>query len=401
MNGGKRVGPRAERPGLSYVKQIFSLMYPDADVSLRRAPGGRNAHAWVLIPTYRNPALLVPTTPARASRASLDEIQRRGSRLLTGIMRLAAASRVLNLLPRLTVSVASDRDLHSLIAASLARREVALSLVVGRTRALQKPVLRVLAHDGTPLGFAKVGFSDITRSLVRHEISVLCGFESNSPVHFRTPSVLGAEESGELSVLIQEPLPGVEAPEIDVVTSAAIEISQRGGTATTPLRGTVFWRELQNRVMHLPEGARFARELVRTLEHIERDRSDVEVHVGSWHGDYAPWNMGWDGARLSIWDWEGFAGDVPCGFDMLHHRFQGDVVVAGRHPESAFHDLLEAAPSLLSPWAQQDPQLIVGLYLLHLVTGLIETADMQTRISRLDDWLGSALAALTHQESAK
>jgi hypothetical protein len=394
MNVHAKVGPRADRPGLAYLYEIFSLMYPGASVALRRAPGGRHAQAWALVPGHRNPFLLVPTGPAAASRASLGELQRRGVRGLTRMAQFASAVGALNLLPRLTVSRRDVEDVQSVIAHALSRGEVAVSLVVGRIRALQKPVLRVLAEDGVTLGFAKVGVSEITRSLVGHEAAVLRRFESHPPEHFTVPRVLGTREWGELSLLIQEPLPTGRAADIDVVRRAAVEISGHGGTATTLLRDSSVWDDLRRRVVQLPVSNGFAHELARAVEHIDLRSADTPLQVGWWHGDFAPWNMGWDGTRLNVWDWEGFTGAVPTGFDLLHYRFQGDVVVDGHRPDVAFRALLQAAPSLLSSWNPADPHLVVALYIIHLVTGLIETDDTQTRISRLDDWLGSALTTL-------
>lgn len=398
MNGQAKVGPRADRPGLGYVIQIFSLMYPGASVGLRRAPGGRHAQAWALIPTYRSPSLLVPTRPSAASRASLNELERSGSRVLTKLAQLAAASRALNLIPRLTVSRGGGENIQSVISRALARKEVAVSLVVGRIRALQKPVLRVLADDGETLGFAKVGVSDVTRDLVRHETAVLRSFDTDPPERFITPRVLGSQEWGALSVLIQEPLLAGGSAPMEFVRQAAVEISRRGDTATTVLGDSTVWQDLRRRVMQLPDGSDFARELVRTVDRIDGHLSGTPMQVGWWHGDFAPWNMGWDGSRLNVWDWEGFSGPVPAGFDMLHYQFQGDVVVAGQRPEAAFRKLMEDASSLLAPWRQANPRLVVALYLVHLVTGLIETGDTQTRISRLEDWLGRALESLTEVE---
>lgn len=265
-------------------------------------------------------------------------------------------------------------------------------MVVGRTRALQKPVMRVLGGDGATLGYVKIGISDVTRELVRHETAVLHSFETRPPAHFRPPRVLGAEEWMELSVLLQEPVTASLPPEPRAVRRAAVEISLRDGTETVALRESAAWQALKERVRALPTEKTVSQLLKETVEYIDRRWADATVTFGSWHGDFAPWNMGWDGSALGVWDWEGYAGSVPVGFDMIHYRFQGEVVVAGEHPGAAFDALLDEAPTLLSCWEPTEPRLVVALYLVHLVTGLIVTGDSQTRISRVEDWLQPALA---------
>lgn len=387
-----KAGRRAGRPGLAYVIEVFSRLYPGASVAVRRAPGGRFAHAWAILPAPRDPWLIVPTKPPAAARAALDELKKRNYPTASRLAGLLVSTGVLDLSPRLTVSRGEPEDIQDVIARIL-NRPVSLSMVVGRVRALQKPVMRVLGENGSTLGYAKIGVSTVTNALVRHEAGVLRSFETDPPKHFNPPAVLGIEEWQGLFILIQEPVNATLAPETSVVRRAAVEISYRGTTEAGALGDSVGWQFLKRRVHELPEEGAFTSLLIGVIEDVEDAAADTLVQFGWWHGDFAPWNMAWDGAALSVWDWEGFAGSVPVGFDILHYYFQGDVVIRGRHPEAAFRDLVDAAADLLAPWDPPDPDLVVMLYLIYLVTGLIETDDRQTRISRLEDWLAPALAA--------
>lgn len=391
-------GRRAGRPGLDYLEHVFSLMYPGAPIAVRRLPRARDAVEWALVPSARNPSMLVPLRPRAASAAALDELSRRGHRRLEQVARLVTRAGGLNLVSRLAVARVGE-DLQSVIAQALSHDDVALSMVVGRTRALQKPVLRVLSQDGTTVAFAKVGVSDVTRGLVRRETEVLRAFESDPPRHFSSPAVLGAREWRDLTVLLQEPLTVGTAPDEQAVSRAAVEIAARGATRTAALTDSPAWAELKARVTRLRATHPFAAALADTVRHIEGEWSRTAVLWGLWHGDFTEWNMTWDGAVLRVWDWEGCSEPVPAGFDLLHHRFQGDVVVGGRHPEAAFAQLMNDSAGILSPWRPADPQLIVALYLLHLVTGLIETGDVETRISRLGEWLPTALRAVSNRRS--
>lgn len=392
--GRELAGPRAGRPGLAYVEHIFSLMYPGSEVAVRRAPSRSYGQAWALIPTRENPSMLVPTKPRASALASLDELRQRGHGSLTRIARLVANMGGLDLLPRLTVSRSGTEDIQSVIARALSLDDVSVSMVVGRMRALQKPVLRVLGLDGATVGYAKVGVSDITRELVRHEAAVLRSFASAPPQHFTPPSVLAAEEWGELTLLVQAPLSARRPADLEVVRRAAVEISGRGTTGTTALRESAFWTDLTQRVVALPPESALAPCMADVVSRIALRSGDQPIQFGWCHGDFAPWNMGWDGVQLSVWDWEGCAGPIPAGFDILHYRFQGDVVLRGKHPQAAFGELADVAPDLLSPWNPADPHLVLTLYLVHLIIGLIETGDSQTRISRVQEWLQPVLADL-------
>lgn len=383
-------GRRAKRPGIAYLEHAFALMYPAATVAVRRMPGGPAALEWALLPTARNPSMLIPLRPASASSAALDELSTRGHRHLESAVRLGWRLGVLNFVPRLTVRRVGE-DIQSIIAGVLGCEHVALSMVVGRTRALQKPVLRVLGPEGATVGFAKVGISEVTRALVRREAEVLKGFEIAPPRQFSPPAALAIREFGEVTVLVQEPLRPGSRPDEEAVRRAAVEIANRGSGPIESLRGSPYWAELRARVTGLSAKHEFAEALKDVTRHIESEWGKTPVRSGLWHGDFTEWNMSWDGSALRIWDWEGCTGPVPAGFDLLHYRFQGDVVVHGRHPQAAFERLLKEAADILSPWEPADPPLIVTLYLIHLVAGLIETGDAETRISRLAEWLPSAL----------
>jgi hypothetical protein len=60
-----------------------------------------------------------------------------------------------------------------------------------------------------------------------------------------------------------------------------------------------------------------------------------DLPFGAWHGDFGPWNMGVDGRRVEVWDWERFAVGVPVGFDAAHYQVQRGVA-AGVDPALAW-----------------------------------------------------------------
>jgi hypothetical protein len=121
-----------------------------------------------------------------------------------------------------------------------------------------------------------------------------------------------------------------------------------------------------------------------------------QLELGAWHGDWTPWNMAYDGAVLSVWDWERYQADVPAGYDALHWASQ-DVIMSRREtPKDAIESLLTAAPGLLEAFDVEAvaASRIALLYLLEL--GTRYEGDGQeaagARLGALETWLLPALA---------
>ena len=64
------------------------------------------------------------------------------------------------------------------------RRDLELAVILGVPRLNRKPVLQVLASDGTVVGYVKAAWNDLTAALVRNEARVLAD--------------LGAAQAGQL-----------------------------------------------------------------------------------------------------------------------------------------------------------------------------------------------------------
>ena len=62
-----------------------------------------------------------------------------------------------------------------LIAEVFGRADLAVAISVGQLRPQIKPILHVSTRAGQLLGHIKVGWNEVTRSLVRHEAAILLG----------------------------------------------------------------------------------------------------------------------------------------------------------------------------------------------------------------------------------
>jgi hypothetical protein len=91
---------------------------------------------------------------------------------------------------------------------------------------------------------------------------------------------------------------------------------------------------------------------------------------GSWHGDFAPWNIAGRADTLLVWDWERFTTGVPVGFDALHYDIQPRILRPGTPPDTVIAERLTDAPRLLTPLGVEPVQvpLVAVLYLLEITT---------------------------------
>jgi len=80
-----------------------------------------------------------------------------------------------------------------------------------------------------------------------------------------------------------------------------------------------------------------------------RRAGDIVFRYGSWHGDWAPWNMANLAESLLVWDWERFATGVPMGFDAVHHELQKRIQSTG-DARDAVEQTVRKAAELLAPF---------------------------------------------------
>ena len=105
------------------------------------------------------------------------------------------------------------------------------------------------------------------------------------------------------------------------LAAAMLSVAGVGGNRRQPLATASYWRQLRDRLTAVDESA----ERDALLAHWTRWRAragDMSLAMGSWHGDWTPWNMASTSAGLLLWDWERFTEGVPLGFDALHYRLQ-------------------------------------------------------------------------------
>jgi hypothetical protein len=284
--------------------------------------------------------------------------------------------------------------------------ELRLSVHIGPARANRKPVLQLLSPSGDTVGFAKLGTSALTRSLVRAETTALTALGHARLATLTVPQVLHVGLWRDHEVLVQSALPvwqprtPLTAPRL---ATAMREVATCCGTRHGPLRDSGYWRELRARLAAIaehPEGPA----LLTAAERIAASAGDVELSYGAWHGDWAPWNMASLPDTVLVWDWERFTTGVPLGYDALHHALQQGISASsgrGSVDGDAAHAVgatVAEAPELLLPFGvvhRQAVEVTALLYLVDLAARYVadRQAEAGARLGVLGSWLLPVLIA--------
>lgn len=367
-------------------------------------PGGtvgdrarRHATTYLCLPSRSDPRLLVPL---RNRRAAARSVQRRLSGASwTATARRAAAAAVTRSgaaggMRGHQLHVDGDGELATVLGASLGR-EIVVAVHLGAPRANRKPVLEVMDGSGGVLAWGKLGVNELTDQLVRDEGRNLSRLGAMSFRSLRLPELLASTRWRDHPLVLMSPLSPERGPvPAGLLVEASYELAQSWGTAGSDEAVPRYGETLARRVAALPDTPL----TVRMAAVLPQVTTGVEgCGHGAWHGDWTPWNMGVQETRLAVWDWERLEAPVPIGMDLLHHRFQSDVMLGSRAPTSAALSLLDWCPP--SPPGRTAPsagaqQALAVLYLLGLATRYLadDQAATGNRLGTVSSWLEPVLA---------
>jgi hypothetical protein len=374
---------------LTCLRDSCALLWPPpAAVTLeiaergwpRRRPGQDPAEPagrqFALVPWFRQQPVLVPSGRRAASAAvrhnsgARSSVARLGVNALSLVLAGGLSSSVLR--GRVVVSARPETETIETYLTAVMSREIRISMFLGSARANRKPVLQILTSSGETLGFAKIGVSPLTSSLVRAERDALAQLGQASLGEMTIPRVLHYGVWHGLDVLVLSALPVWQrhrpVPPARLASSM-IKLARVGGLRREPLAGSSYLGRLRSRLAGADESAEQAA-LMQALDALGARADGTTLGFGSWHGDWAPWNMANTGLGLMVWDWERFTSGVPQGFDALHYWLQTELKMRDRHPRSAAARCIEAAPQLLSPFGIDagPAQVTAILYLADLAT---------------------------------
>ncbi|MGH8793196.1 MAG: hypothetical protein ACRDXX_11180, partial [Stackebrandtia sp.] len=297
-------------------------------------------------------------------------------------------------LPHRVTLTASPDSVDAHLSAALGT-DVHLCIHIGPARANRKPVLQLLDADARTVGFAKIGFNELTRSLVDEETAALRRLSQTRLQRLRAPRVLHAGSWRGNSVLVQEALPGWSRParsDPRRLADAMRELAECLGVEDASLSKSGYAATLHERLDVLAERADpDAATLVEAGRRLLRGSGEQRLAFGAWHGDWTPWNCTELSGEVLLWDFERFTSGVPIGFDALHYSLQSDIVTRGGDPTTAVLSLLAGAARLLRPFnVDADASAVcVRLYLVDLAARYLadRQAEAGAPLGALGRWL--------------
>ncbi len=367
----------------STLDWVFTLLWPEGSSTRPLVDRGqrRGRGTWCLLPSATEPTLLAPASgaPAASALRQYNDSMTQGARirkaLLGSVLRLGGA----RLLGRDTASLQPTAGegadfITDVVPRTFGLGEAYVAISIGRQlRPNLKPVLQVISPGGRVVGYVKIGWNDVTRTLVANEASVLRGWEGRSDDVIRVPRLLEEGTWGSLTYTALSPLrhrpirrgARNRPPGVDVVRWLAA----RGGLARRTLGASGHLDELRRRIDELREPERLAGVGDRLLEL----RGDVELEFGRAHGDWTPWNMAKDADGIDVWDWERSATGVPFGMDIAHFAFEVAFHKRGLAPREAAQVARNELARSLLPSASRDA--IDTTWRCYLLERAVRTAE--------------------------
>jgi len=249
-----------------------------------------------------------------------------------------------------TVITLPEPALLPYLRAQLDEPDLMAAVTVGPPRRNRKPVLQLLRSTGETIGFAKIGWSPLTRSLVDNEGAVLQHVSDHRLSGERTPlisipSVLLDADWGPHRVVVTSPIGRPQAwgrPfRSSTMTHASITraVANLTGVQTQTVGDAPQIKYLASQDPEM----QYLAERLRALH------GSTQVDVGLWHGDLTPWNVITTSSEAGIWDWE-FAGtERPVGFDALHRHFEHHRRSSGGSNDLALQAVVTDAAAVVRP----------------------------------------------------
>jgi hypothetical protein len=369
--------PREQHDGLGWVTRAI---FPDPRLRLRiggpTPPGHRDAVRYAVVPNVANAKFLLPLASRRVGAASTlayNALRPRGvrrNRLAVGVLAgLGLTGRAG--MPVLTVSAPVGADLDDLLLT--ARLGTVLGAPLHAAIGIRppdphhKPTLQLFDHRGRPRGYAKIGWNDATRAMVRAEAEALRRLPRSGGDFPDAPGLLGTAVVGDREITVVEPMPPrvrrIDRPDEPRI-AAMLAVARRGGPATAPrpFGTTPYLAEIHRRAATYGEAVRPA------IDALAARDGATAVELGDWHGDWVPWNLGQHRGRLIAWDWENGGSGVPVGFDLAHQAFQ-TALSPRRQPTDAATREMAAALARYGPRLGLTPEqqrLVADAYLIEL-----------------------------------
>ncbi|MFN2470722.1 MAG: hypothetical protein ABR583_06980 [Gaiellaceae bacterium] len=339
----------------------------------------QGAEVFAVVPSRRRPRLLVPLRSRRAAARTLRTHGYGASRasvaartILAGALRAGMAQHFLRDRVAISLAEGGQDDAPSLMLTEKLRSffagqdvETAVRIVPARPNV--KPLIQVMTSAGQVVGYAKVGWNDLTRALVRNESHVLAQLADRPARTFVAPQVLYFDRWGELDVLLVSAIPARPPRARELRRRPPVwvmdEIAARLPAEQAALGESAYWLSRQRRVAAAGDNR-----LEELAEAVEREDGRTVLSFRPWHGDWAPQNIGVCDGTVAVWDWERSGEHVPYGLDAAHFDVQLALSEGRRDTRSAAVSAADGGGPMLAALrlSEQRRRLLVRLDVLEM-----------------------------------
>jgi len=357
--------PRARTDGIGWVTRA---VFDDPGLRLEIGDDPAAAARYAVLPDLDRARFLLPLGSRTVTAASvlaynaLRPPRVRASRAAIGLLARAGALR-LTRAPVLSVHVPAGAELlwdHLAGLLDVPRLHAAIGIRPPDPH--HKPTLQLFDDAGRPRGYAKIGWNDGTRAMVRAEVAALASLPPPGGDLPTVPRLLRRLRWHDREVAVIEPMPPgvrrIDRPDVPR-TAVMLAVARRGGPAAAPQPAARFLDTLRRRSAPAVDGA---------IDALLARDGEVPVELGDWHGDWVPWNMARHRGEILLWDWENSGSGVPVGFDLAHQAFQ-TALSTRRRPAAECADAVDAALSAYGPalgLAPQARRFVADAYLIEL-----------------------------------
>lgn len=235
------------------------------------------------------------------------------------------------------------------IEAVLREKHVTVAISLGTPGLHRKPVLRVMASDGRPLAYIKVGWNARTASLVESEYLALRSLHALAPRTFMLPEVLRRHSWNGLELLFLSASPSRLCYDGTTLKPMHISILQELASierAMIKLGDSQYWRDLCARSSVI-EHPYWRHAIAGLFSDIEQRLGNVPIPMHRRHGDFTPWNLVCQGDRMMLFDWEYSLAESPAGWDFFHFISQTALHLRKANPLRYFDQIDRRHPELI------------------------------------------------------
>ncbi len=370
-------------PSESPLEWLSQILWPSGEARLQpageehtaatpNAPGNRQ---WWASPSADQAEILVPADPVPAQAAvrryhdGFSIKKRARSWAAEAVMHLPGMpDRLLGSHLVVVEGHSSDRtlDLLQQLGELVGQPDLRVAVSLARPKSNRKPVLQMIAPDGSGLGWAKIGWTDWTTNLISNEAFWLL---KNSDGPLVKPVLLHDVDLCGHRVVVTSGVMGSRLPRRGTSDSPNIElvaaIAAMGTATSSPVTGLPWWTSVTDVL-----GAADPAELD-VIRHTADSVAGRLITSGAWHGDLTPWNIMSPSPRsaqqgLQVIDWEFAADGVPLGFDVCHFHTQVATELRGMDPDQALDYSARRSPQDLASLGV-DPHNQIATWQLYLV----------------------------------